>query len=169
MLASNNAEIFKTQHSITHDGLDIRFVVNTIAPYRLTKQLEGLIGSTGRVVNLSSAAQAPVNLDALGGAAHLTAMDAYAQSKLAITMRTRVMAESPDAPIMIAINPSTMLGSKMVKEGFGVDGEDLSVGVDILCRAALSKEFESASGHYFDNDKGKFTSRHTQTHSMQLS
>jgi len=54
-----------------------------------------------------------------------------------------------------------MLGSKMVKEGFGVAGGDIRVGAEILCRAALSDEFETASGLYFDNDAGQFTSPHS--------
>jgi NAD(P)-dependent dehydrogenase (short-subunit alcohol dehydrogenase family) len=32
----NNAGIFKTPNPITYDGLDVRFAVNTIAPYLLT-------------------------------------------------------------------------------------------------------------------------------------
>jgi len=43
-----------------------------------------------------------------------------------------------------------MLGSKMVKEGFGVAGGDLRVGAEILSRAALADEFAAASGRYFD-------------------
>ena len=35
----NNAGVFKTSNPVTADGLDVRFVVNTIAPYLLTQQL----------------------------------------------------------------------------------------------------------------------------------
>jgi NAD(P)-dependent dehydrogenase (short-subunit alcohol dehydrogenase family) len=35
----NNAGIFKTHNTVTKDGFDVRFVVNTIAPYLLTKEL----------------------------------------------------------------------------------------------------------------------------------
>ena len=48
----------------------------------------------------------------------------------------------------------------MVKEGFGVDGGDLQIGADILTRAALSDEFASASGRYFDNDAKRFSAPH---------
>lgn len=53
-----------------------------------------------------------------------------------------------------------MLGSKMVKEGFGVAGGDLQVGAKILARAALEDEFAAASGQYFDNDSGQFAAPH---------
>ena len=53
-----------------------------------------------------------------------------------------------------------MLASKMVKEAYGVAGSDLRIGADILCRAALADEFAGASGQYFDNDAGRFSSPH---------
>ena len=63
----NNAGVLKTPNPITEDGLDIRFAVNTIAPYLFTRQLLPLLGTSGRVINLSSAAQAPVDPAALAG------------------------------------------------------------------------------------------------------
>ena len=157
----NNAGIYKTPNPITADELDVRFVVNTLAPYLLTQRLLPQLGTSGRVINLSSAAQAPVNLEALAGHVRLDDMGAYAQSKLAITMWTRVMADKlKDSPAIIAVNPGSLLASKMVKEGFGVAGNDISIGADILIRAALSDEFAQASGKYFDNDSGRFASPH---------
>ena len=141
----------------------MRFVVNTLAPYLLTQKLLPLIGASGRVINLSSAAQSPVNPEALAGRLKLVdEFDAYAQSKLAITMWSRSMALSlkDKGPAIIAVNPGSMLGTKMVKQGFGVAGNDVRIGVDILTRAALSDEFETASGLYFDNDSGQFSSPH---------
>jgi hypothetical protein len=41
-----------------------------------------------------------------------------------------------------------------------VAGGDLRIGAQILCRAAVSDEFAAASGCYFDNDSGQFTSPH---------
>lgn len=157
----NNAGIFKTNSPTTASGLDTRFVVNTLAPYVLTRRLLPLMNAESRVVNLSSAAQAPVNLDALRGKAKLEPMEAYAQSKLAITSWSHHMAlELGDTPVIVAVNPASMLGSKMVKEGFGVDGGDLSIGADILVRAVLSDEFTDATGKYFDNDARKFAAPH---------
>lgn len=113
------------------------------------------------MVNLSSAAQAPVDLNALRGTVALDDMGAYAQSKLAITIWTQALAKShPDGPAFIAVNPGSLLASKMVREGFGIAGNDLGIGADILCRAALSDEFASASGKYFDNDNGQFAPPH---------
>jgi hypothetical protein len=63
-------------------------------------------------------------------------------------------------PAIMAVNPRSMLGSKMVKEAYGVAGGDLRIGAEILCRAALSDDFAAASGRYFDNDIGQFASPH---------
>ncbi len=159
----NNAGVFKVSDATTQDGLDVRFAVNTIAPYLLTQRLLPLIGSTGRVINLSSAAQSPVNLKALAGQVKVSDdFSAYAQSKLALTMWSRRMALAlgDKGPVILAVNPGSMLGSKMVQEGFGVAGSDLRIGADILVRAALADEFATASGLYFDNDAGQFASPH---------
>lgn len=158
----NNAGVYKTSDTITPDGLDIRFVVNTIAPYLLTQRLMPLLGKSARVVNLSSAAQSPVEPQALAGQVRLSDSAAYAQSKLAITMWSRSLALSlkDKGPVVVAVNPGSLLGSKMVKEAYGVAGGDIRIGADILCRAALSDEFETASGQYFDNDSGRFASPH---------
>jgi hypothetical protein len=39
-------------------------------------------------------------------------------------------------------------------------GGDIGIGAEILTRAALSDEFGTASGRYFDNDAGRFASPH---------
>ena len=153
----NNAGVFKTPETRTPEGFDIRFVVNTLAPYVLTRLLLPIIPASGRIVNLSSAAQAPVNPGAMAGHIQLDDMSAYAQSKLAITIWSQELAaEFPDGPVFLAVNPGSLLASKMVKDGFGVPGKDLRIGADILRKAALDPSFANASGQYFDNDAGRF-------------
>lgn len=159
----NNAGVLKTPKPITQDGLDVRFVVNTFAPYLLTQKLMPLLGANSRVVNLSSAAQSPVDIEAMAGRVSISDdLQVYAQSKLAITMWSRHMAAQlgNEGPIVVAVNPGSLLASKMVKEGFGVAGHDLGIGADILTRAALSNEFADASGKYFDNDSKQFANPH---------
>ena len=166
----NNAGIFVTPNPKSIDGIDIRFAVNTVAPYILTKELlETIPKKTGRVVNLSSAAQSPVNIqDAFTpGSGRFNSNQAYAQSKLALTMWTNAMAaDHPDHNIF-SINPASFIGTKMVKEAYGAEGKSLSIGADILSEAATGKKFERASGKYFDNDRGTFG--HPHPDAMKLS
>ena len=148
----NNAGVLKIRQTQTPDGLDVRFMVNTFAPYVLTRDLLPILPAHARIVNLSSAAQAPVDMEALHGRKQLDDMSAYAQSKLAITIWSRELAkELNDGPVVVAVNPGSLLASKMVKEGFGVEGKDMQIGADILCEAALGESFADASGKYFDN------------------
>lgn len=160
----NNAGVFNTPNTQIN-GIDTCFIVNTIAPYILTKKLLPLLNNTGRVINLSSAAQAPIDINTLTGQSttQLDPMSAYAQSKLAITIWSKELANElkNNGPAIIAINPGSLLGSKMVKEGFGMEGKDLNIGADILLKAALLDEFASASGQYFDNDSGAFANPHS--------
>ncbi|MDF7826356.1 SDR family NAD(P)-dependent oxidoreductase [Pontiellaceae bacterium B12227] len=155
----NNAGVLKVPEPVLANGLDVRFVVNAVSPYLLTRKLLPMLGNSGRVVNLSSAAQSPVDLNALAGKRSLGDMPAYAQSKLAITMWSMDMAQKP-GPMIVAVNPGSLLGTKMVREGFGTAGNDINIGVDILCRAALSDEFADASGTYYDNDSKRFADPH---------
>ncbi|HBE70195.1 MAG TPA: oxidoreductase [Planctomycetaceae bacterium] len=165
----NNAGVFVTNKPRTDSGLDVRFVVNTIAPYVLTKHLLPSMPSDGRVINLSSAAQSSVDLDAFLGHGDLTDSQAYAQSKLAITMWTNYLEFhlSGASPSIISVNPGSFLGSKMVREAYGQEGKDLRIGARILVRAALSDEFDGKSGQYFDNDSGQFASPHPDALDMQ--
>ena len=168
----NNAGVFRTADTLTNDGLDVRFAVNTFAPVFLTRQLMPLLGPASRVVNVSSAAQSPVNLEALAGRITLPdQFDAYAQSKLALTMWSRTMALSPKhiGRLFVAVNPGSLLATKMVKKGFGTAGNDLRIGADILVRAAISEEFAETSGEYFDNDSGQFASPHPDALDQQKS
>ena len=158
----NNAGVYNAPDPLTGDGLDVRFAVNTIAPYLLTQRLLSRLSPAGRVINLSSAAQSPVDPVALAGKGRLSANAAYAQSKLALTMWSRSLALSLEdrGPAIIAVNPGSLLGTKMVQQAFGVPGGDVGIGADILRRAALDDEFANASGQYFDNNSGRFAPPH---------
>ncbi len=157
----NNAGVLKIAQPKTAEGYDARFMVNTFAPYSLTKALLPILPTHARIVNLSSAAQAPVNIDALHGRVQLDDMEAYAQSKLAITIWSRELAkELANGPVVVAVNPGSLLASKMVKKGFGVQGKDMQIGANILCEAATGASFSDASGKYFDNDVGAFAQPH---------
>ncbi|MEM9853879.1 MAG: SDR family NAD(P)-dependent oxidoreductase [Pseudomonadota bacterium] len=155
----NNAGIYKTAEPILASGHDIRFVVNTLAPYALTRALLPSMPASGRVINLSSAAQAPLDFNALNGARRLEEFGAYAQSKLAITALTAALARE-HSQLFVSVNPGSLLATKMVREGFGVSGNDINIGRDILIEAALSDRFEDRSGAYFDNDARAFAPLH---------
>ena len=157
----NNAGILKTNQTRTTSNRDIRFEVNTVAPYLITRELLPLIERDGIVINLSSAAQRPVDLKALREFKDMNDMEAYAQSKLAIASWSHAMGrEFEDGPCIVAVNPGSLLATKMVKEGFGIEGNDVNIGSDILVRFVNDPEFSKRTGEYFDNDSGRFSPIH---------
>lgn len=158
----NNAGVLKAPVTQTPTNRDIRFEVNTIAPYLITRELLPIIDTRGVVLNVSSAAQAPVDLDALAQFRAMGDMDAYAQSKLAMTAWSRFVAnELTNGPSVISVNPGSLLATKMVKEGFGIEGKDLNIGADVLVRLVTYPVDSQRTGEYFDNDAGDFGSPHS--------
>ncbi|WP_216093194.1 SDR family NAD(P)-dependent oxidoreductase [Planococcus maritimus] len=162
----NNAGVFNATDTVTDDGLDIRFAVNTVAPYLLTKSLLSLMDESGRIINLSSVAQQPLDMEALMGQKRISDGQAYAQSKLGLTMWSIELAKHV-TPVVVAINPKSLLGTKMVKKAFGTEGHDLTIGADLLCRAALTEEFVDADGKYYDNDQEAFGEPHPDAKNAQ--
>ena len=57
----NNAGVLKANNTKSTQGLELRFVVNTIAPYLLTKMLMPVLRTNSVWWNLSSAAQTPLD------------------------------------------------------------------------------------------------------------
>ena len=154
----NNAGVLKAPKTQAVSDRDLRFEVNTIAPYLLTQRLLPVIPKDGRVINLSSAAQAKVDFDALIKFRPMSDMDAYSQSKAAITMWSQELAAKySEGPAFVSVNPGSLLGTKMVKEGFGIEGKDVTIGAEILVRLATDPEIQSHSGDYFCNDQGIYT------------
>ena len=152
----NNAGIYTTASPTTKDGLDVRFVVNYLAPYELTNALLPLLkkSNKARIVNLSSAAQAPILYKAFAGQDRLADKDAYAQSKLALTMWSMDLADTvaADDINVIAVNPGSLLNTKMVDEAYGQHWSPADKGANILTELAISDEFADDTGKYFDND-----------------
>lgn len=141
----------------------MRMAVNTLAPFILTKRLLALLGPSGRVINVASAAQSPVQLKALAGDLCLDDGAAYAQSKLALIQWTNALARqipATERPMLVSVNPGSLLGTKMVKDAFGMVGKDIQIGARILTDLALTIPATDADGAYFDNDIGRFGPPH---------
>lgn len=165
----NNAGVFNTEHPLNTNGQDVRFVVNYLAPYLLTNKLLSKLktANNARIINLSSAAQAPVSLGALEGSKQLSANEVYAQSKLALTMWSFDIAKQlkADNISVIAVNPGSLLNTKMVQQAYGHHWSSADKGVNILYDLALSDEYANVTGQYFDNDKGDVKGAFAPAHS----
>ena len=162
----NNAGVFFTDTPLNSKNHDVRFVVNYLAPFVLTNGLISLLNKSNspRVVNLSSAAQAPVNKEVLLGKEKATAQQAYAQSKLALTMWSFYFAKQHTSISTIAVNPGSLLNTKMAQEAYGQHWSSANKGSDILLELALSDDYKDSSGLYFDNDLGDFNKAHSEAY-----
>ncbi|MEM9361953.1 MAG: SDR family NAD(P)-dependent oxidoreductase [Bacteroidota bacterium] len=158
----NNAGVFKSSVPLNKEGLDVRFAVNYFAPYLLTNGLLPLLkkSDSARVINLSSAAQSPVSLTALLGQCQKSDQEAYAQSKLALTMWSFDFAKKYPEITTIPVNPGSLLNTKMVQEAYGQHWSSADKGATILYELAVSEKFSNNNGQYFDNDKGDFNRAH---------
>lgn len=162
----NNAGIYKSENILNKNGFDIRFVVNYFAPYILTNKLIPLLQKSvePRIINLSSAAQSSISYKAMLGKEMVSENESYAMSKLALTMWSFYTANMLKNIVVIAVNPGSLLNTKMVKEAFGHHWSPAEKGVDILYDLALLEEHKTKTGKYFDNDKGKYANAHTDVY-----
>lgn len=158
----NNAGVYKSSNSYNKDGLDIRFVVNYLAPFLLTNDLINLLKKVAspRIINLSSAAQSSINYEVLTGVKKSSASESYAQRKFALTMWSFYLAKKEPDINVIAVNPGSLLNTNMVKEAFGNYWSPADKGANILYKLALSEDYKGVTGKYFDNDKGTFAEAH---------
>lgn len=96
-LLINNAGGVKTSHVLNKHGIEWNFMVNHLAPLKLTLGLEDLLRKAGsaRVINVSSTAQAAgkINLDDLNGRRFFIGFLAYCNAKLAEIMQTYTFSE----------------------------------------------------------------------------
>lgn len=166
----NNAGVFKSLNPINNDGFDIRIVVNYFAPFLLTHSILKTIKKSPQpmIINLSSAAQSTVSLDFLEGKIKLSDQDAYAQSKLAILMWSFYLSKQEPDICVIALNPGSLLNTKMVKEAYGKFWSSADKGADIIYDLATSDHYYQNSGEYFDNDRGNFGAAHPNAYEDEL-
>lgn len=165
----NNAGVFKSSVNQNKDGLDMRFAVNYFAPYLLTYGLLPILknSASSRIINLSSAAQSTVSIEALKGNELISSNEAYAQSKLALTMWSFGFAKENSGITTIAVNPGSLLNTNMVKEAYGHHWSSADKGADILYELTVLEEYQESNGRYFDNDKGIFSDAHNDAYNQE--
>lgn len=158
----NNAGIYNSKELQNQDGLDMRMLVNYLSPYKLTNEILPVLkkGTNTRIINLSSAAQASISEAVLKGNQSSTERQTYAQSKLALLMWSFYLAKKETELQVVAVNPGSLLNTKMVKQAFGEHWSSADKGANILYDLAVSEEYKNVSGKYFDNDKGAFSEAH---------
>jgi NAD(P)-dependent dehydrogenase (short-subunit alcohol dehydrogenase family) len=138
----------------SRDGYELRFAVNYLSHYLLTKLLEPLIrgSAPARIVNVSSAGQAPIDFDDVMLEHGYEPFRAYAQSKLAQAMFTFDLAdELKDAGVTVnCLHPATFMPTKMVFAARGSATSTLEEGVEATLRLVADEQLDGTSGSYFN-------------------
>jgi NAD(P)-dependent dehydrogenase (short-subunit alcohol dehydrogenase family) len=164
----NNAGVVISGRRETPDGLEATFATNHLGPFLLTNLLLDRLKASApaRIVNVSSIAHRGAALgmdfDDLQSTRHYTAMDAYAQSKLANIYFTSELARRLEGSGVTA----NCLHPGVIRSGYGKGGDSRGVlrfgialiqpfiigparGARTSIYLASSPEVESVTGGYF--------------------
>ncbi|MBO3681780.1 SDR family NAD(P)-dependent oxidoreductase [Streptomyces sp. NEAU-YJ-81] len=146
-----------TDRQLTDDGHELRFAVNHLAPFALTRRLLPLLdrGAPSRIVNVASIGQAPINFDDPTLEHGYSGMRAYGQSKLAMIATGFVLARQLD-PHRVTVNslhPATFMPTKMVLDSVGYSIDSLEDGLQATLRLILAPELDGATGQFYDRTR----------------
>jgi NAD(P)-dependent dehydrogenase (short-subunit alcohol dehydrogenase family) len=154
----NNAGVAGTgDREVSADGLELRFAVNYLAPFLLTRLLLPLLrrSAPARIVNVASVGQVPIDFDDVLLERGWEPLRAYRQSKLAQVMFTfelaeRLRAAGETGVSVTALHPATLMDTKMAIESFGYAMSTVAEGVAATLRLAVDPELDGVTGRYFD-------------------
>jgi len=155
----NNAGIGTTTAGIetreeSAEGFELRFAVNYLAGYLLTRLLLGLLerSAPSRIVNVSSAGQAAIDFEDVMLTRGYSGAQAYCQSKLAQIMFTFDLAEELRHRGVTAtcLHPATYMPTKMVLAGGIEPVSSLEQGTQATLRLIAGEELEGVTERYFD-------------------
>lgn len=140
----------------SQDGYELRFAVNYLSGFLLTHRLVELLAASApaRIVNVSSAGQAPIDFDDVMLEHGYSGTRAYAQSKLAQVMFTIDLAEElRDRGVTVnCLHPATYMPTKMVLHARGEGVSPLEDGVRATVRLVASPELDGVAGRYFNGE-----------------
>ena len=136
------------------DGLELRFQVNYLSGYLLTRLLLPMLpdGGSRRIVNVSSAGQTAIDFDDPMLEREYSGTRAYCQSKLAQIMFTFDLADELRGREVTAncLHPATYMPTKIVFAARARAVSSIEQGVEATLRLITSEELDGVSGRYFN-------------------
>jgi NAD(P)-dependent dehydrogenase (short-subunit alcohol dehydrogenase family) len=141
----------------SEDGYELRFAVNYLAGYLLTRLLIPLLvrSAPARIVNVSSAGQVPIDFDDVMLEHDYEGFRAYCQSKLAQVMFTFDLAnELADSGVTATcLHPATFMPTKIVRAAGATPASSLEDGVRATLRLVADPELDGVTGQYFNGTR----------------
>lgn len=151
---TNNAGIWLSgdnERRTSQDGYELSFHVNYLSGFQLTHALLPLLrrSAPSRIVNVSSAAQTPIDFDDVMLEHGYSGSRAYGQSKLAQILFTFDLAEELEGTgvTVNALHPATLMDTDMVREAGVTPRATVEEGRDAVLRLIL--EEDPGTGRYF--------------------
>ncbi|MBP0459489.1 SDR family NAD(P)-dependent oxidoreductase [Streptomyces montanisoli] len=133
------------------DGLELTFQVDYLATYVLSCRLAPLLAASApsRIVNVTSAGQAPFDFSDVQLRSGWSGGQAYCQAKLGQIMLTTDLAEALDGSgvTVNALHPASYMPTKIVTHLFTPQSA-LSEGVGNVLRMVVEPEFAEQTGLY---------------------
>lgn len=135
---------------LSHDGHELRFAVNYLAPFLLTRSLLPLLerSAPSRIVNVSSIGQQALDLTDVMLERGYSGTRAYCQSKLAQILFTIDLQEqlSGRGVSVTSLHPATYMPTKIVPSPIST----LEEGVHATMRLITHEDPDAISGKFFD-------------------
>lgn len=141
------------QRELSRDGHELRFAVNYLACFLLTRLLLPRVTAVGgRIVNVASAGQQPIDFADVMMTRAYDGTGAYRRSKLAQIMFTFDLAEElKDTGITVnALHPATFMATTMVLQSGVRPTSSVEEGADAILNLAVSPDLEGRTGLYFN-------------------
>lgn len=139
---------------LSADGYELRFAVNYLAGYHLTKRLLPLVrkSAPARIVNVSSLGQEPLDFDDPMFERRYDGTVAYRRSKLAQIMFTIDLAdELAGAGVTVnSLHPATFMDTPMVAEFGGRPMSTVEEGGTATLRLITDPALDGVTGRFFD-------------------
>jgi NAD(P)-dependent dehydrogenase (short-subunit alcohol dehydrogenase family) len=139
------------------DGHELRFAVNYLAGYSLTRRLLPLLRASApaRVVQVASAGQEAIDFDDVMLERRYDGVRAYRQSKLAQIMFTIDLAAELDGAGVTAnaLHPGTYMPTKMVTGEGIAPVTPLEHGLDATWRLVADPALDGVNGVYFNQTR----------------
>jgi NAD(P)-dependent dehydrogenase (short-subunit alcohol dehydrogenase family) len=145
------------QRRTSTDGHELRFAVNYLSGFLLTRLLLPLIvaSAPSRIVNVASAGQSAVDFDDVMLTRRYDGGRAYTQSKLAQVMFTFDLARELEGSNVTVncLHPATYMDTTMVRESGVSPLSTVDEGADAILQLAIAPELEGRSGLYFQGQR----------------
>ena len=145
------------QRRTSTEGYELRFAVNYLAGFLLTRLLLPLIvaSAPARIVNVASAGQYPIDFEDVMLTRGYDGGRAYAQSKLAQIMFTVDLAHELEGSgvTVNCLHPASYMDTTMVREGGTSPISTVDEGAAAILNLVRSPALEGRSGLYFDRQR----------------